>query len=276
MKVGIVGLGLIGGSLARAYAKAGWQVYAVDHDEDMLAFAQVAEVVHRRLTPDTIPSCDLILLAIYPEGCIQWLRENGSYVSADALVMDCCGVKRQVVLSCFPLAQTHGFTFVGGHPMAGTHFSGFKYSRSNLFQGAPMVLVPPRFDDIQLLDRVKGLLQPCHFGSFSVTSAQEHDRMIAFTSQMPHILSNAFIKSPTALNHKGFSAGSYKDLTRVAKLNPQMWAELFLENRDHLLQELDTCLQALSQYRHAIAEKDAEELIRLLAEGVQAKEAADQ
>ena len=276
MKVGIVGLGLIGGSLARAYAKAGWQVYAVDHDEDMLAFAQVAEVVHESLTPDTIPGCDLILLAIYPEGCIQWLRENGSYVSADALVMDCCGVKRQVVLSCFPLAQTHGFTFVGGHPMAGTHFSGFKYSRSNLFQGAPMVLVPPRFDDILLLDRVKGLLQPCHFGSFSVTSAQEHDRMIAFTSQMPHILSNAFIKSPTALNHKGFSAGSYKDLTRVAKLNPQMWAELFLENGDHLLQELDTCLQALSQYRHAIAEKDSEELIRLLAEGVQAKEAADQ
>lgn len=276
MKVGIVGLGLIGGSLARAYAKAGWQVYAVDHDEDMLAFAQVAEVVHGQLTPDTIPGCDLILLAIYPEGCIQWLRENGPYVSADALVMDCCGVKRQVVLSCFPLAQTYGFTFVGGHPMAGTHFSGFKYSRSNLFQGAPMVLVPPRFDDIQLLDRVKGLLQPCHFGSFSVTSAQEHDRMIAFTSQMPHILSNAFIKSPTALSHKGFSAGSYKDLTRVAKLNPQMWAELFLENRDHLLQELDTCLQALSQYRHAIAEKDAEELIRLLAEGVQAKEAADQ
>ena len=276
MKVGIVGLGLIGGSLARAYAKAGWQVYAVDHDEDMLAFAQVAEVVHESLTPDTIPGCDLILLAIYPEGCIQWLRENGSYVSADALVMDCCGVKRQVVLSCFPLAQTHGFTFVGGHPMAGTHFSGFKYSRSNLFQGAPMVLVPPRFDDILLLDRVKGLLQPCHFGSFSVTSAQEHDRMIAFTSQMPHILSNAFIKSPTALNHKGFSAGSYKDLTRVAKLNPHMWAELFLENGDHLLQELDTCLQALSQYRHAIAEKDADELIRLLAEGVQAKEAADQ
>ena len=276
MKVGIVGLGLIGGSLARAYAKAGWQVYAVDHDEDMLAFAQVAEVVHGRLTPDTIPGCDLILLAIYPEGCIQWLRENGSYVSADALVMDCCGVKRQVVLSCFPLAQTHGFTFVGGHPMAGTHFSGFKYSRSNLFQGAPMVLVPPRFDDIQLLDRVKGLLQPCHFGSFSVTSAQEHDRMIAFTSQMPHILSNAFIKSPTALNHRGFSAGSYKDLTRVAKLNPQMWAELFLENGDHLLQELDTCLQALNQYRHAVAEKDSEELIQLLAEGVQAKEAADQ
>ena len=276
MKVGIVGLGLIGGSLARAYAKAGWQVYAVDHDEDMLAFAQVAEVVHESLTPDTIPGCDLILLAIYPEGCIQWLRENGSYVSADALVMDCCGVKRQVVLSCFPLAQTHGFTFVGGHPMAGTHFSGFKYSRSNLFQGAPMVLVPPRFDDIQLLDRVKGLLQPCHFGSFSVTSAQEHDRMIAFTSQMPHILSNAFIKSPTALNHRGFSSGSYKDLTRVAKLNPHMWAELFLENGDHLLQELDTCLQALNQYRHAIAEKDSEELIRLLAEGVQAKEAADQ
>ena len=275
MKVGIVGLGLIGGSLARAYAKAGWQVYAVDHDEDMLAFAQVAEVVHGRLTPDTIPGCDLILLAIYPEGCIQWLRENGSYVSADALVMDCCGVKRQVVLSCFPLAQTHGFTFVGGHPMAGTHFSGFKYSRSNLFQGAPRVLVPPRFDDMQLLDRVKQALAPCNFGSFSVCTAAEHDKLIAFTSQMPHVLSNAYIKSPTALGHKGFSAGSYKDLTRVAWLNAQMWAELCMENRENMLFELDTYIESLKAYQTALRQQDMDTLVALLDEGRKRKEEVD-
>ena len=124
--------------------------------------------------------------------------------------------------------------------MAGSHHSGFKYSRSNLFQGAPMVLVPPRYDDPMLLSRVKAALEPCRFGSFSVTTAQAHDKLIAFTSQMPHIVSNAYIKSPTAKQHKGFSAGSYKDLTRVAWLNPQMWAELFLANKENVLFELDS------------------------------------
>ena len=159
--------------------------------------------------------------------------------------------------------------------MAGTHFSGFKYSRSNLFQGAPMVIVPPVFDDMALLERVKEALAPCGFGSFSVTTAEEHDRMIAFTSQMPHIISNAFIKSPTAGSHKGFSAGSYKDLTRVAWLNPEMWAELFLENRDNLVAELDTLVEELQKYRNALDAQDRQELTRLLDEGRKRKEQVD-
>ena len=159
--------------------------------------------------------------------------------------------------------------------MAGSHNSGFKYSRSNLFQGAPMVLVPPRFDDMELLQRVKDALEPCHFGRFSVTTAQEHDRMIAFTSQMPHIVSNAYIKSPTASDHKGFSAGSYKDLTRVAWLNPYMWAELFLSNRENVLSELDIYIESLVKYREAIAQNDEATLISLLDEGRRKKEEVD-
>ena len=159
--------------------------------------------------------------------------------------------------------------------MAGSHNSGFKYSRSNLFQGAPMVLVPGRFDDMQLLQWAKDMLAPCKFGSFSVTTAQEHDRMIAFTSQMPHIVSNAYIKSPTAQAHRGFSAGSYKDLTRVAWLNATMWAELFLENRDNTLYELDTFIESLRAYRDAIAGNDEAALIALLEEGKRCKEEVD-
>ena len=189
--------------------------------------------------------------------------------------MDCCGIKTEVCERCFPIAEKYGFTFVGGHPMAGSHFSGFKYSRSNLFQGAPMVLVPSRFDDPELFQRAKDALSPCNFGSFSITTAQEHDKMIAFTSQMPHIVSNAFIKSPTAKTHKGFSAGSYKDLTRVAWLNPEMWAELFLSNRDNVLEELDFYLHSLQAYRDAIEKQDSQELITLLAEGKKCKEEVD-
>lgn len=275
MNVGILGLGLIGGSLARAYALEGHTVYAIQRNESMLSFAMLAGAVHGKLNEASIPKCDLILLAIYPDGSATWLEKNARLISKDALVLDCCGVKQEICSRCFPVAKKYGFTFVGGHPMAGSQFSGFKYSRADLFSGAPMVLVPPVFDDIVLLQRVKDALKPCNFGLFSVTTAEEHDKMIAFTSQMPHILSNAFIKSPTALKHKGFSAGSYRDLTRVAWLNPQMWAELFLENRDNVLFELDTYIDNLKQYRQAIRENDMDRLVRLLDEGKKRKEEVD-
>lgn len=275
MTVGILGLGLIGGSMARAYAKAGHTVLACEKDTSMLAFAELSGAVHGTLDENSIPMCNLILLAIYPAGSAGWLENHAHLVSQNALVMDLCGIKREICDRCFPLAERYGFTFIGGHPMAGSHFSGFKYSRSNLFQGAPMVMVPPRFDDMQLLDWAKQMLSPCNFGSFSVTTAAEHDQLIAFTSQMPHIVSNAFIKSPTALNHKGFSAGSYKDMTRVAWLNPQMWAELCMENRDNMLLELDTYIQNLQAYRNALADQDLDALAQLLDEGKRRKEEVD-
>ena len=275
MNVGILGLGLIGGSLARAYTKAGHIVFACESDESMLSFAQLAGVVNEPLTKDNLSSCDLILLAIYPDGSAGWLEENAHLVNPQAFVIDCCGIKREICRRCFPLAEKYGFTFVGGHPMAGSHYSGFKYSRSNLFQGSPMVLVPPRFDDIALLERVKDILAPCNFGFFSVTTAEEHDKMIAFTSQMPHILSNGFIKSPTAKNHKGFSAGSYKDLTRVAWLNPQMWAELCMDNRDNVMFELECYIQSLQAYYNALQSQDLETLTHLLDEGKRKKEEVD-
>ena len=155
MIVGILGLGLIGGSLARAYALEGHTVYAVEKDEQMLSFAILAGAVHGRLDDTTIPLCDLILLAIYPDGSASWLENNGSKIPNSALVMDCCGIKQEICKRCFAVAKRCGFTFVGGHPMAGSQFSGFKYSRANLFEGAPMVLVPPVFDNMALLDRVK-------------------------------------------------------------------------------------------------------------------------
>lgn len=275
MRVGIVGLGLIGGSMARAYSKAGHEVYAYNRTKSMLEFAMLSGVVDRELNEETLPKCDLLLLSLYPRACIEYLEKVGPMLSKDCLVLDCGGVKREICEGCFPIAERYGFTFVGGHPMAGTHHSGFKYSRSNMFQGAPMVIVPPVFDDIDLLDRVKKAMEPCGFGSFSVTTAEEHDRMIAFTSQMPHIVSNAFIKSPTAGSHKGFSAGSYKDLTRVAWLNPEMWAELFLENRENLIFELDHLLGDLSDYRNALERGDRDTLTALLEEGKRRKEEVD-
>ncbi len=275
MKVGILGLGLIGGSLARAYAKAGHTVFAFDQDASMVEFAQLANVVAAPLDENTLPVCDLVFLAIYADASANWLENNAVYINKNAIVMDCCGIKEEICNRCFPLAEKYGFTFVGAHPMAGSHNSGFKYSRSNLFQGSPMVLVPPRYDDPVLLAQIKEMLAPCGFKSYSVTTAMDHDKMIAFTSQMPHIVSNAFIKSPTAQNHAGFSAGSYKDLTRVAWLNPEMWTELFLSNRDNILSELTLYINNLTVYKKAIENNDPDLLNKLLDEGRRCKEKVD-
>lgn len=275
MKVGIVGLGLIGGSLAKAYKAAGHQVLAHNRSRSTLDFAMLSGAVDEELTKENISDCDLVLVAVYPQAAIDYLKEMGPYIGKKPIVIDCCGTKRVVCEACFPIAEEYSFTYLGGHPMAGTQYSGFKYAKADLYQGAPMVIVPPRFDDIELLGRVKELLAPAGFGSFSVTTADKHDAMIAFTSQMAHVVSNAYIKSPTAGVHKGFSAGSYKDMTRVAWLNPQMWAELFLENKDFLLYELDLFISSLQQYKEAMETDDLDRLVRLLDEGRKRKEEVD-
>ena len=273
--VGIIGLGLIGGSLARAYSAAGWQVLAAERDRSILEFARLDQTCAGELTAENAASCALILIAVSPEAAVEWLDCLAPGLPQTAVVVDCCGTKRVVCEACFPLAQEFGFTYLGGHPMAGTQYSGFGHARANLYHNAPMVIVPPDFDSIELLTRVKELLAPAGFGRYSVTTAALHDEMIAFTSQMAHLVSNAYIKSPTAGMHKGFSAGSYKDLTRVAWMNAPMWSELFLENSDFMLRELDCLVENLLQYRAALAAGDGETLTALLEDGKRRKEEID-
>ena len=275
MKIGVAGIGLIGGSFCKAYTKAGHTVLAYDIDEAMLEFAVLSGAVNGALNEENIKECELILICLYPEAASQYLRKMAPFIDKETIVIDCCGTKRKIMESCTAIAEQYGLTYIGGHPMAGTQFSGFKYSKADLYVDAPMVIVPPTFDNIELLDRIKELLSPAGFGCITVTTAEEHDRMIAFTSQMAHVISNAYIKSPTAGTHKGFSAGSYKDLTRVAWLNPQMWAELFLDNGDFLIKEIDLLINNLAQYKEAIENNDKETLIKILDEGRRRKEEVD-
>lgn len=275
MKVGIVGLGLIGGSFAKAYHAAGETVAAFDINESMLAFAKLDGAVNEELTDDVIPGCDLILICTYPEAAVRYMEEKGPLFGKKPVVIDCCGTKGNIVDRGFALAKKYGFTYIGGHPMAGTQFSGFKYSRADLYVGAPMVLVPSKNDDITFLDRVKTLLKPAGFGSITVTTAETHDKVIAFSSQLAHVVSNAYVKSETAKIHTGMSAGSYKDLTRVAWLNPEMWTQLFFDNRENLMAEIDTLIAHMKEYRDALYAGDRETMKRLLEEGRRRKEEVD-
>ena len=276
MKVGICGLGLIGGSMAKAYKAAGHTVYGFDKNSASLGYAILSEICDSELNDENLRECELVFIALYPRAAVEYLENIAPILAnSNTVVIDLCGTKAEICRVGFDLADKYGFTFVGGHPMAGTQYSGIKYAKGTLFKNAPMVLVPKVSDDIYFLEKIKNLLAPAMFGKISVTSAENHDSMIAFTSQLAHIVSNAYVKSPTAQSHKGFSAGSYKDLTRVAWLNEYMWSELFLENKEPLLFEIDTIIASLSEYRDAISNDNAEKLTELLREGRIAKEKVD-
>ena len=277
MDIGVVGLGLIGGSMAKTIRRnTPHTVLGTDTEPPGDVQGPAAGAIDGDLTDDRLGICDIVFIATWPRAAVTYVQEHAAAFKKGAWVIDLCGVKRAVCGPLFETARENGFTFIGGHPMAGTHNSGFKYARADMFRGAPMVIVPPVYDDIVLLDRVKHLLAPAGFASLSVTTGAAHDRMIAFTSQLAHIVSSAYVKSPLAARHKGFSAGSFLDMTRVARLNEDMWTELFFDNADMLSQELGGIIERLEGYKLALDTRATVTMKQLLREGREAKEALDE
>ena len=276
MKVGVVALGLIGASFAKAVkAYTPHTVFGENRSQSVLEFALMTDTIDGRLDETTLPECELIFLASYPDACLAWLEKHAREIRPGAVVLDGCGVKQVICEKGFAIAQKHGFTFVGGHPMAGYHKSGIKYARETLFKGASMIVVPPDARDVDLLARLTDFFKSIGFGSVTVTDAVTHDRNIAFTSQLAHVVSNAYVKNEQAEKHAGYSAGSFRDLSRVARLNPEMWAGLMTENADKLKPELDEFIANLQKYSEALGKGDGEGLKKLLSEGNERKIAID-
>ena len=276
MNIGVVGLGLIGGSIAKSAKKnTKFKVYGYDIDQNTVNNAISEKSIDGELTEKRIAGCDYIFIPLYPEAVIEFVEKYATVFKDDAIIIDCAGVKRSVCEKCFEIADKYNFTFVGGHPMAGTQFSGFENSKDTMFYNAPFVLTPKENEDILILANAREVIMQLGFGRVSVMTPQKHDKLIAFTSQLAHVVSNAFVKSPSALERKGISAGSYKDLTRVAYLNENMWTELFMDNKDNLIREIDGIVSALSAYSQALKNNDPEALRDLLLEGKLAKEAAE-
>lgn len=274
--IGVIGLGLIGGSLAKALNQnTDYSVYGYDIDRSVLSKAKLVGAIEDELKEDMLCECDIVIVALYPSDTVDYVRSNAEKFKKGSLVIDCCGVKKTVCSILYPLSQKHGFIFMGGHPMAGLEHSGFEYSKKALFDKASMILVPPADIHIKDLEKIKSLCSSIGFSNIQISTADEHDRMIAFTSQLAHVTSNAYIKSSTASRHAGFSAGSYYDMTRVAKLNEKMWTELFLENPEYLSCEIQELIDHLGEYKNAIDTKDRNKLAALLKDGREKKEKID-
>ena len=270
MTVGIVGLGLIGGSFAKALKSGGTDVFAWDRNDDVMKLA-LADSCKHRLTFDNISECELVILCSYPEHCVQWLKEFAPYINEETIVIDAAGTKRKICAQCWAVAREHGFTFIGAHPMAGTQFSGYENAKATMFEGAPMILVPekelPDMKRVVLVDKVQNVLEPCGFGFYTLSTPEHHDKIIAYTSQLAHVVSSAYANNELALAHDGFSAGSWKDLTRVAWMNAGMWTELFLENADYLSEVIDHTIKNLQTCMAAINAHDEKALREFLSEG---------
>ena len=275
MNIGMIGLGLIGGSLAKSIkAQTAHNVFGIDLNNETMTLARLCGAIDGVLDKETVGSCDLLLLAISPQAAIDWVKDNAAEISKNATVIDMCGVKRVVCKELSAIAEENGFGFIGGHPMAGKERGGFVNSSDDLFVGASMILTPDENTDIAVLEQLKALFTDLGFSNITFTTPEEHDSIIAYTSQLAHITSSAYVKSPTAQIRRGFSAGSFKDMTRVARLDEVMWTELFLDNADHLTVELEGLIGHLNEYLAALKSGDADTLRALLKDGREKKATA--
>lgn len=273
MKIAVIGLGLIGGSVAKAFKKyTNYDIMGYDKSESVMEEALKTGSIDQKFD---FADCDIIVSCLYPGATIEFIRENAERINKNTIVADCGGVKKPVCDAVRPICNEYGFSFVGMHPMAGIEKFGFSNSFADLFCGASLILTPYADTPKEKIDILSRVFLKIGFGSIKMSTPEEHDRVIAYTSQLAHVLSASYIKSPSALMHKGFSAGSFKDMTRVARLNEYMWTELFLENAGNLTREIDLLIDNLREFSEAIKEKDKDTLFNLLKDGREKKEKSE-
>lgn len=273
MKIGIVGLGLIGGSFAKSIKKnTGHICYALDMNKETIKSALEQEAIDGEITAHELSLCDVTIVCLYPQATVNFINANVNNFKKGSIVIDSCGVKKAIVEGVEKNLYDNGVKFVGCHPMAGREFSGFDYAVDNLFEKASFIIAKTENTDENALEEVKKLATEIGFRKTVVSNPEEHDRVIAFTSQLAHIVSSAYVKSPSLINQAGFSAGSFKDLTRVAKLNEDMWTSLFLLNKEPLIDEISHIIDRLSEYKNALETENAPFLHELLKKGRELKE----
>lgn len=269
--IGVVGLGLIGGSFAKCVSfKAKKTVYGFDINKEVLEKAISEKAVSKKLTEENLSDCDAVFVCLYPRDTVDFIKKNISHFKKGTIISDICGVKGFVSKNVESLCRENNLTYIGTHPMAGKEVGGYQNSETALFSGASVIIAGGEKEE--RAEEVKNLLLEMGFGKVTFTDEDNHDRIIALTSQLAHIVSSSYVKSETAKNFDGFSAGSFGDMTRVAKLNPKMWTELFMANKTHLVTEINSIIDRLTEYKSALETENENELFRLLYDGNKIKE----
>ena len=260
MQIAIIGLGLIGGSLAKALKEnTEHTVIGFDRDENTLLDALSLGAIDSVGSTSLLENADVVYVCLYLADVVRFVEENAPHFKEGCIVTDVCGIKNQVCGKLTEIAKNYPFVYVGGHPMAGKERSGFDASEASLFYNASYILVPGEAPQ-SATDTLVSLAKSMGFGTIKYCTQQKHDRMIAYTSQIPHVLACAYV------------AGSYRDVSRVARINAELWADLFLANREELADETEELVRNIERIRAAVAKNDRAELVALLSSAREKKE----
>ena len=275
MNIIISGLGIIGGSFAKALAKyTDHHIIGINRSEKPLQDALACGAIHEIGTRESIKAADMIILGTFPEAAVKFVRDNADIIPKSCIVTDTSGIKGQICPELVQLSKEYGFKFIGGHPMAGKETNGFASSDADLFQNASYIIVPCGADEKDI-SFISTLMKKIGFVIIKVATPEEHDRMIAYTSQLPHVIACAYVLNESCTNHKGFSAGSYRDVSRVARINVPLWTELFSENKNSLVSELDEFIENMTSIRNAVADGNNDAVSELLSKARDVKERTD-
>ena len=272
MNIFICGLGLIGGSFAKAIRERTVnRIYGFDMDAKVVEAAKADGTIHVAATEKDLAECDLVIVALYPTATVDFVKNNLSRFKENAILLDTCGIKTEVCEALGALVKDTTVRFVGGHPMAGIERSGFAHAFGSLFAGASMILCTEFCKDSAAVQTVSTLCSDIGFGRITLSTYRHHDEVIAFTSQLAHVVSSAYMHGTLATEHRGFSAGSFKDMTRVARLNADMWTELFFENAENLSAVTGELIENLQKYKTALDTGDRAAMRALLSAGNERK-----
>lgn len=272
MKIMIVGLGLIGGSIAKAlHAYTEHSVYGWNRTRAVAKKAEEERVIDG-IAGEDCSSFDMIVMCLYPGHIRQWMHEHVQTISEGTIIIDVSGVKTDLPQEMHDICQPRGAHYLSCHPMAGKERAGYDVSDEDLYQGANFIMTPLPETPKYVIAQVRNVAHQIGFRRFVITTPEMHDRMIAYTSQLAHVVSSSYVESPVIELESGFSGGSFHDMTRIATMNEEMWTDLFMENRESLLKELDVLIENLGEYRKALANADRSRVYDLIRQGRLRKE----
>lgn len=272
MNIGIIGLGLMGGSVAKTAKKRNLAtVYGLD-TEEVLQKAFLLDIIDYKLEKENANKLDMLFICVYPRDIPNYIKEYAPLLKQDAIICDIGGNKREIVKVMQEVGGIYpNINYIASHPMAGREFTGISHSITTLYDKSSFIVIPVKAS-LDALSTFADFAKELGATTFIYTNAEHHDDMIAYTSQLCHIVSSAFVKNPKAQEHFGYSAGSFRDLTRVAKLNAKMWSENLIDNRDYLVDDIDLIIQELLKYKKVLQENNEEALKELLQQGTDIKE----
>lgn len=270
--ISIVGLGLIGGSIGMALKKSGFsKVYGIDINEEIIEFAEKNKIIDRGFLniEEPLSKSDIVFICIYPKQTVDFIMNNKNYFKPNAIVTDVAGIKTPLIESLFDIDLN--FDFIPGHPMAGKEEGGIYNADDTIFKNANYILVPTDKNKDKNLEKLKSIIKDMGFGNILLTDSFTHDENITYVSQLPHILAVSMINCKNVDEVEKFAGGSYKDITRVARINSELWSELFIENKRFLLNQIDLFMEYIDSLKNRIENEDRSELIKMLDESFNKK-----